>query len=524
MDFFSRLEALARAKDSLLCVGLDPRVASGTREVADAIVEKNRRLIEATSAFVICYKPNSAFYEMHGPAGMEALERSIALVPDGIPVLLDAKRCDIGATAEAYAEAIFGRLKADAVTLSPYMGRDAVDPFLRYEGRGVFLLSRTSNPSARRFQDLAVGAHASAGAFHSAAEGLRVGHASSGGEPLFVHVARECLSWSKDIGIVAAGNDIPALGILRAAAPKAWFLAPGIGAQGGDPESAFAAGARADGLGILIVAARSVADAADPARAACLLRDACNKARDAAMRAFAAKGSGAGAFPGYGHGTAVSPSASVEKPDRIAVVAEQATLSSLKRDFISALIRTECFKLGEFILKSGRKSPFYVDLRRLVSDPNAMRMAGEAYAKVASGIVYDRIAGIPAAALPLATVASMSTGKPMIWPRMPAKAHGTGNRVEGAFVPGERALLLDDLITTGASKLEAVAILKGEGLIVEDLAVLIERGKTGRAEMEASGIRLHAFLRIEDFFATCESLGLIDDSRRRELEAFVDAE
>jgi len=149
---------------------------------------------------------------------------------------------------------------------------------------------------------------------------------------------------------------------------------------------------------------------------------------------------------------------------------------------------------------------------------------GHAYASLAEGVDYVRVAGIPAAALPLATAACLAIGRPMVWPRMPVKEHGTGNRVEGAFKPGERVLLLDDLITTGASKLEAAEILRGEGLVVADLAVLIERGKQGRRDMEAAGIALRAFVHVRELFAVCESLGLVDAARRRELEAYVDQE
>jgi uridine monophosphate synthetase len=153
-----------------------------------------------------------------------------------------------------------------------------------------------------------------------------------------------------------------------------------------------------------------------------------------------------------------------------------------------------------------------------------MELAAQAYAAVSASLKYDRIAGIPAAGLPLATAASIRIGAPMVWPRMPVKEHGTGNRVEGAFEKGERLLLLDDLITTGASKLEAAEILRGEGLVVEDLVVLIERGKQGRRDMEAAGIALHSFVHVRELFAACETLGLVDSARRKELERYVDEE
>ncbi len=490
MDFFARLDAVVRERRSALCVGLDPRIPATNPDPRAAIVAANRRLIAATAPYAAAFKPNLAFYEAFGSAGFEALEETLSFIPDDIPVILDAKRCDIDATAEAYAKSLFGLLQGDAVTLSPYMGRDAVTPFLAYEGRGVFLLCRTSNPGAGALQDLSV-----------------ITSAGNGPEPLYIQVARECLSWSSraSIGLVVAGNDTVALRAVRQVAPAAWFLAPGIGAQGGKPVEAFAAGRREDGLGILVVAARAVAEAADPAQAACELRDAMEAARSAASAAPAYA-------PGIGGGNA-TPSAS----------AAQAR-DGLKDAFLEALIATECFRLGDFVLKSGKRSPFYIDLRRLVSDPAALALAGKAYARIADGLAYTRIAGIPAAGLPLATAAALATGKPMVWPRMPAKEHGTGNRVEGAFRAGEHLLLLDDLITTGASKLEAADILRGEGLIIEDLVVLIERGRQGRHDMEAAGIRLHAFVHVRELFAVCERLGLVDTARRRELEAYVDAE
>ncbi|MHB0898034.1 MAG: orotidine-5'-phosphate decarboxylase [Spirochaetales bacterium] len=480
MDFFERIGELVESKGTSLCIGLDPyfsredRARRGDEACLGDALKANLRIIDATHPYAACYKPNVAFYEAFGPAGLGVLRQTLNAIPEGIPVILDAKRGDIDSTAKAYADALFGELGGDAVTLSPYMGRDSVDPFLAWEGKGVFVLCKTSNPTAGVFQ------------------GLQVGH-----ESLFIKVARECSSWSERVGLVVAGNDAKALAAVRAAAPQAWFLAPGIGAQGGKADEAMRAGARADGSGVLVVAARSVAGAADPGAAARSLRDDMRRASAEARESSPAK-------PGW----------TPEPPES----------ATLKDSLVDHLIRTGCFRLGEFVLKSGKKSPFYIDLRKLISDPSALRAAGQAYAELARDCAFDRLAGIPAAALPLATAAGLELSVPMIWPRMPVKEHGTGNKVEGEYAAGERVLLLDDLITTGASKLEAIEILRGEGLKVEDLIVLIERGKQGRKDMEKAGVNLRAYLGVKEVFSSCERLGLIDAKTRANLERFVDEE
>ncbi|HWR11402.1 MAG TPA: orotidine-5'-phosphate decarboxylase [Rectinemataceae bacterium] len=511
MDFFERIEEIVASKGTSLCIGLDPyfnqdeRTKQGDELCLDKALSANLRIIEATHPFAACYKPNVAFYEAYGSAGLAVLKRTLAAIPKEIPVILDAKRGDIDSTARAYADALFGALGADAVTLSPYMGRDSVDPFLEWKDKGVFILCKTSNPGAGTFQDL-----------------------SMEGEPLYIHVAKEASSWSERVGLVVAGNNAAALARVRAAAPRAWFLAPGIGAQGGKADEAMRAGARADGSGILVVAARSVAGAADPAAAARSLRDDMRRAA-AEARTFVSATAAFGAGSRTSWAAAPAPLTPAAAPGAVApapVDAKPSILAgkALNDSLVRHLIGTGCFRLGEFVLKSGKKSPFYIDLRRLISDPAALEIAGLAYAELARGLDFDRLAGIPAAALPLATAAGLSLSVPMIWPRMPVKEHGTGNKIEGAYEAGEKVLLLDDLITTGASKLEAIEILRGEGLKVEDLIVLIERGKQGRVDMERAGISLHAFLHVKELFSSCERLGIIDAKTRFDLERFVDEE
>lgn len=259
-SFFSFLEKRVNDCSSLLCVGLDPHVSDLPAPNADGALRFCLDLVERTAPYAAAFKPNAAFFEQFGAPGWAALERVIAAVRERsqrlgsmIPVILDAKRGDISSTADAYARSAFQALGAHAITLSPYLGRDAVEPFLADPEKGAFLLCKTSNPGAGDLQDLAL----------------------SGGEPVYVAVARLALGWNTrdNVGLVVGATQPEALARVRQATPGMWILAPGVGAQGGDLETALKAGLRADGRGLLLPVSRALSRAANPARAAAELRD-----------------------------------------------------------------------------------------------------------------------------------------------------------------------------------------------------------------------------------------------------------
>jgi len=269
MGFFSEIDEAVKKNNSLLCVGLDPDPALMPPGLD--ILDFNKAIIDATSNMVCAYKPNLAFYEAEGARGWDNLKQTVDYIPKGIPVIADAKRGDIGNTAKAYAKAIFDELKFDAVTINPYLGFDAVEPFLNYKDRGVFILCRTSNAGAADFQSLKV--------------------VSDGKElPLYQVVAKKAGQWNKtkNVGLVVGATYPDELKALRLAYPEMPFLIPGVGAQGGDLKLVVQYGMDKHGAGIIINSSRQIlyasrdkdfAEAA--ARAAAALRHEINLYRSA---------------------------------------------------------------------------------------------------------------------------------------------------------------------------------------------------------------------------------------------------
>ena len=246
--FSQKLRRIQATKQSVLCVGLDPDLKRLPRHlldrypVAGAVVAFNAALIEATAAAACAFKLNFAFYEALGRDGWNTLERTIQHLPPDVLALADAKRGDIGNTARFYAESIFEQLGFDACTVAPYMGRDAVAPFLQYPEKAALVLARTSNPSAADFQER-----------------------DCEGERLYERVARHVARWNDETpgtaGLVVGATGPEALASLRALCPTLPFLIPGIGAQGGDPGVVAAAATEAGR--VLVNSSRQIIYASD---------------------------------------------------------------------------------------------------------------------------------------------------------------------------------------------------------------------------------------------------------------------
>ena len=277
--FFSFLEKRVDDCSSLLCVGLDPHVSELSSPTAASALDFCLTLIKATAPYAAAFKPNAAFFEVFGAEGWTALKQVIEAIDEEskrlgsmIPVILDAKRGDIASTAEAYAKSAFESMGVDCITLSPYLGKDSIEPFLKYPERGVFLLCKTSNAGSGDLQDILVTIDDRPLTIESDSSSMVNGPSSV---PLYEHVARLAQTWNtnNNIGLVVGATHIDALKRVRAAAPDLWFLAPGVGAQGGELASALRAGLRQDGRGMLIPISRGISRAKNPKLAAAEIRD-----------------------------------------------------------------------------------------------------------------------------------------------------------------------------------------------------------------------------------------------------------
>ena len=196
-------------------------------------------------------------------------------------------------------------------------------------------------------------------------------------------------------------------------------------------------------------------------------------------------------------------------------------MSDSARDLARALYDHGCIKFGTFELKSGMISPIYIDLRLLVSHPPLLRDVAVALAEKAETLAFDRLAGIPYAALPIGVAMALELDRPMIYPRREVKKHGTKRAIEGAFQEGERALLIDDLITRGGSKLEAIEALEAAGLRVQDVLVLIDREQGGADDLAEQGYRLHAVFTLTDLLKELAESGRITPEQHGEVLAYL---
>jgi len=267
-SFSTRLQRIQSKKDTAVCVGLDPvpsRLPAPLRDgrlQTDAVRAFCASIVEATAPYACAFKPNFAFFEALGPAGLTVLDQVVTTIPDDCLLVADAKRGDIGHSARFYARSIYENFDFDACTVSPYLGRDSVAPFLEHDGTCTLVLTRTSNDGAADVQEAC----------------------TCDGTPLYRHVARTASEWANDgdgeVGLVVGATAPDALAELRADAPTLPFLVPGVGAQGGSPKAVMDAATTENGS-VLVNSSRSILYASDGPDYAEAAADAAKSLRDA---------------------------------------------------------------------------------------------------------------------------------------------------------------------------------------------------------------------------------------------------
>ena len=470
MSFSARLAATTAAR-GLLCVGLDPvygELPASERgdDVEKALVGANLALIEATAPHAAAFKLQMKVYTAEGPPGFGALIATCRYVKERYPdhlLILDAKYGDVSHVMARSAHEAFTLGQADAVTAFAYPGRLALAPLLADPERGCFVVCRMSNPGAPEMQDIL----------------------TAGGEPYYLALARQvATAWNENdnCGLVVGATYPQEMAEIRAAVPGLPFLVPGIGAQGGDLAASVQAGLGAAGGGMLISASRSLAAADDPGAMAAGLQ--------AQIRAA--------------HGATHAP-APAGDPQVAALVVEL---------FDKGYIQWKTVQL-----KSGRMSPYYLNLRGLTADPPLFGRVCRAFAARAGalGWDYDVLLGIAHAGIPLAVGIGGLLGRPAGYVRTDAKGYGTKQMVEGAK-SGQRVLLLDDVISDGASKLEVLPALAAAGVAVAGILVFIDRGQGGIESVRAAG------LPAESVTTMPAALGALQAARRITAEQVAAAE
>ena len=454
------LERRVASADSLLCIGLDPHAAQLPKPSAAAALAFCLEIVAKTHPYAAAFKPNCAFFEAFGAAGIEALLEVVRAIPKDVPIILDCKRGDIDTTAQAYASAAYDILSArgagspSAVTLSPYMGWDSVQPFVTGSNvdKAAFVLCKTSNPSSSDIQNK-----------------------TTGGQFVYEMVAKLCCEWnSRDggIGLVAGATDTAALAKVRAAAPRLWILCPGVGAQGGEPEPVCRAGLRADGSGLLVSVSRGISKAPDMAKAAQDLQREVNAYRAAKV---ASSSSSSSSFSAPGADVAVE---------------------GYQADFINLALTKNVLQFGQFTLKSGRVSPYFFNAG-LFCCGQSMHLLSHFYAQAvrASGVSFDVIfgpayKGIPlAASIAAAWYALFGESKDYSYNRKEAKAHGEGGSLVGAPMRGKRILVVDDVITAGTAIRESVEIIAANEGTIAAIAVCLDRQERINEEEASSAIQ-----------------------------------
>lgn len=474
MYFSEKLNAAIAQNQSLLIAGLDPNpemlpsryLKDGKGGSLSDLQDWLQFIITETAEFVCAYKPTLGFYQALGAPGLELLQTLLKAIPSHIPVILDAKHGDLN-TSTVFARTIFEDWQVDAITLNPFSGQEQVAPFLLYPDKGVFVLCCTSAPTAVSLQQY-----------------------PNPESPLYMQVVKEARTWGtpEQLALEVGTTSPNILTRIRAAAPERLILARSIWAEGGSElNQILAAGLNGMGEGLLIPIPQDILSRDRPRDAIAPLRESINQVRQRT--------------------TQDNSTCKVWMPDVCLLDRHP------HQDLILQLYDIGCILFGNFVQASGATFPYYIDLRKIISNPQLFHQVLNAYAEILNPLSFDRIAGIPYGALPTATGLSLRLHHPMIFPRKEAKAHGTRRLIEGHFHPGETVVVVDDILISGKSALEGAAKLESAGLKVEDIVVFIDHEQGVKDKLKANGYQAHSAIAISDITETLYQAGRINEKQ-----------
>jgi len=481
MNFFDKLLTSIERNQSLLYLELDPNPESLPKEAegenilpksffANPPEKENQVLIQSwldwlhfliteTEKYVCAYKLSLGYYQSLGISGLQLLQQTLKIIPSEIPIILDAKHGDLK-TSTVFAQTIFADWQVDACTISPYTGLDLVAPFLLYPGKAVFLLCATANPSAAVLQEY-----------------------PNQEQPFYLKLVAEAQRWAtpEQLGL-EVGIMPEMLAKIRQAAPERLILIQGDIAEENDitnPEELtqlLAAGLNINGEGLLLPIPLKLLVSRNYKTAIESLRDTINEQRIKVVEG--------------------SPTCELWLPDVCFLQHEP------HRDLILQLYDIGCIIFGDHVQASGAIFPYYIDLRKIISIPQIFHKIVIAYAEILKGLEFDRIAGIPYGSLPTATGLALRLERPMIFPRKEVKAYGSGRLIEGHFQPGEKIVVVDDIMISGNSVIKGAEKLKSVGLQVEDIVVFIDHERGVKDKLQEHGYRGHSVLTLTEIAQT----------------------
>lgn len=485
-NFYDRLLAAIESNQSLLYLALDPDTESfpvavsvtgeETQSFVTDFLAKFKCAIDQTADLICACKLTLSFYQSLGIPGLELLQQILTIIPPHIPVILDAKHCDLN-TSTVFAKTVFEDWQVDAVTLSPYAGFDQVAPFLLYPGKTVFVLCATANPSAATVQEYPTPEN-----------------------PLYLQLVRVSQTWAtpEKLGLeVGVMPDL--LARIRKAAPERLILVEGDIAEENDITEEndlaqlLAAGLSKNGEDLLLPLPPSLLAESNPRAEIQKLRDNINEQR---LRAIAG-----------------SPTCELWLPDVCFLQPEP------HRDLILQLYDIGCVVFGDHVQASGAVFPYYIDLRKIISIPQIFHQIVSAYADILKELEFDRIAGIPYGSLPTATGLALRMERPMIFPRKEVKTYGAGKLIEGHFQAGETIVVVDDILISGKSVMEGAAKLKSADLNVEDIVVLIDHEQGVKDKLQVNGYRAHSVLALSEIAQILYQANRIDTEQFQLLTA-----